>query len=183
MKKKTLAWIGVLVLVVLVGTALAIVRPNNLSYRGAAQYYSVMVGAIDADATIPVFVAPSPGRITRAWVTSVTGLTAADTIATLYRQWMLISKGTAGTGTDTLVTFSTLHNLTAYLTAGAFVAQNLGTVSTSKNFVEAGEEVNFRNEEETGTGCTSLGNTTVTVEFVPDGVNAPTGTPSGGSDQ
>jgi type II secretory pathway pseudopilin PulG len=177
--KKPALLVG-LILVVMVGVALAAIAPRHMTYRGAARYYTVNCGAVDADADYIIFVAPYPGRVTRAWLTSVTGLTAADTL-TNYRDFSIISKGTAGAGADTLVTYTTNHHPAGVDSLNAFEPYYLGAISTSKNYMSAKEVVVFRNDE--STTCTSLGNASITIEFMPDGANAPIGTPTAVSDQ
>lgn len=179
MTRKTLTIIGVLVLAVMVGTAMALVAPRNQTWRAAVKTYTVNCGAVDADADFVIFVAPFSGRITKVWLASITGLTAADTV-TNYRDYSIISRGTAGTGADTLCTYTTLH-ITSGAKPAALVPYAIGTVSTTVNTMTAGEMVVFRNEE-TST-CTSLGNCSITVEFCPTDVSAPSGTPSTGRDQ
>lgn len=179
--KKKLTLIGVLVLAVMVTVIYAAIAPRNLSFRAGARFYSVNIGTIDADADFPVFVAPFPGRITRAWITSSVALTGADTV-TNYRDYSLISKGTDGTGVDTICTYTTLHAApTGAKPVTAYIPYSFGTISTTKNYMSAGEVVDYRNEE-TGS-CTTLGNMIVTIEFCPVGLNAPSGTPVTGSDQ
>jgi hypothetical protein len=178
--KKTLTLIGVLVLAVMVTVIYAAIKPSNMSFRAGSRFYSVNIGTIDADADFPVFVAPYPGRITRAWITSSTALTGADTV-TNYRDYSLISKGTDGTGVDTLCTYTTLHVTSGAKPATAYIPYSFGTMSTTKNYMTAGEVVDFRNEE-TGS-ATTLGNTIITIEFCPVGLNAPSGTPVTGTDQ
>lgn len=179
MKRRTLTIIGVLVLAVMVGTAMALVAPRNQTWRAAVKTFTVNLGAVDADADYIIFVAPYAGRITKVWLSSITGLTAADTV-TNFRDYSVISRGTAGTGADTICTYTTLH-VTSGAKPLALIPCTIGTISTTKNYMSAGEMV-VLSTLETAT-CTSLGNCSITVEFTPQDVNAPSGTPSTGRDE
>lgn len=188
-----------LLLAVMVGVVYAAVMPRNLTYRAGARLYTTFIGnAVAGDVDVPVFMAPFPGRLTRAWISTTAGVTPADTV-TNYWDIYLISYGaptygTAGTATDTLAYFSTLHTThTAIMTGispAADAVRGLGisnldtntdTIPTAKNYMSAGEMVELSIDE--AATCTSLGQVSLFIEFLPVGLNGPKGTPTAGSDQ